>query len=307
MPNYYDHFGAANELTANGLNTEMDKLDAEINTLNAGNFTSLSPTTLGLTAGTELTIASGAVTVTQSVHTIDTQADASTDDLTDLNGGDEGDLLIISAANAARTVVVKHNTSKIALADGADVELDETWKRIILYCVSTGVWAEIKSPSPAGSSSPSYVKVTETQSKGTNGGTNTAGWQVRTLNTEDADPDGICSLSSNQITLDAGTYECRISAPACAVDQHHAVLWNATDSSLVLNGTTEHIVSTSVLTTRSFVMGRFTIGASKALEVRHFTTTALATFGLGVATNQNDPGGSSMSEVYTIAEFWKVA
>ena len=32
MPNYYDHFGAATPFTASGVNTELDKLDAQIKT-----------------------------------------------------------------------------------------------------------------------------------------------------------------------------------------------------------------------------------------------------------------------------------
>lgn len=55
---------------------------------------------------TELTIASGAVTITHSHHTIDTQSDAASDDLDTITGGADGDVLIIRPANTARTVVV---------------------------------------------------------------------------------------------------------------------------------------------------------------------------------------------------------
>ena len=289
-------------LSASEFNQRLTELQNQIDGTNALDI-------LQLTAGTELTISSGAVTVTQSVHTIDTESDAASDDLTDINGGSIGDVLIISAQNTARTVVVKHNTSKIALADGADVSLDETWKSVMLYKIGASLWIEVKSPSAGGGgSTPSYVKVSDTKAKGTNAGASvTAGWQIRTLNTEDSDPDGICTLSSNQITLDAGTYECSISAPANAVDQHRVVLWNATDSSLILVGSSAFMLNTLNMTTRSVLKGRFTIGASKALEVRHYTTTLVATFGLGVASNNNDPGGAALSEVYTVAEFWKVA
>lgn len=73
---------------------------------------------------TELTIASGAITATQSFHTIDTQADAATDDLDTISGGTAGDILYLRLANAARIVVLKHNTGNIHTPYGADVTVD---------------------------------------------------------------------------------------------------------------------------------------------------------------------------------------
>lgn len=80
---------------------------------------------------TELTIATGSVTATQSYHTIDTQSDDSTDDLDTISGGTEGMILVIKAANSARTVVVKNGTGNIVCP--ADVSLDnanDTWAGI---------------------------------------------------------------------------------------------------------------------------------------------------------------------------------
>ncbi len=64
---------------------------------------------VNLTDPTELTIASGAVTKTQGYHTIDTQSDASSDDLDTISGGGVGDILFLSAANDAREVVITRN------------------------------------------------------------------------------------------------------------------------------------------------------------------------------------------------------
>lgn len=77
-------------------------------------------------AKTELTIASGVITRTQVWHTVDTESDGATDDLDTINGGDDGDLIIIKPANTARTVVVKDGTGNIncagdfSMADGQD-------------------------------------------------------------------------------------------------------------------------------------------------------------------------------------------
>lgn len=80
---------------------------------------------------TELTIASGAVTATQTWHRIDTQSDASSDDLDTINGLSDGRILIFRAENTARTVVVKHGTGNIQTFTGSDITLDETYKVVI--------------------------------------------------------------------------------------------------------------------------------------------------------------------------------
>jgi hypothetical protein len=61
----------------------------------------------GFDAATELTIASGAVTVTQSNHTIDTEADAGSDNLDTVAGMVANQLYLFRPASAARTVVLR--------------------------------------------------------------------------------------------------------------------------------------------------------------------------------------------------------
>ena len=53
----------------------------------------------------------------------------------------------------------------------------------------------------------SYALVMDQKTQNTQGGQFTTGvWQIRDLNTEAYDPDGIVSLSSNKFTLAAGNY-----------------------------------------------------------------------------------------------------
>ncbi|TET16397.1 MAG: hypothetical protein E3J81_03170 [Dehalococcoidia bacterium] len=95
-------------------------------------------------AATELTIASGAVTVTQMFHTVDTEGDAATDDLDTINGGTTVNLIILRAENDARTVVVKHNTGNIWLQGKADINLDDLEDGIMLVWDSTNSkWFDI--------------------------------------------------------------------------------------------------------------------------------------------------------------------
>lgn len=79
-------------------------------------------------AASELTIATGEVTAIKSHHKIDTESDAATDDLDTVNGGTEGDVLILEASHTARTVVIKHATGNIRTFSGADIILDDYGK-----------------------------------------------------------------------------------------------------------------------------------------------------------------------------------
>jgi hypothetical protein len=148
-----------------------------------------------------------------------------------------------------------------------------------------------------------YVKVSEVQSSGTAGGTFTSGSYVtRVLNTKDTDTGSIATLSSNQITLPAGTYQCRISAPAFACSGNKAVLYNVTDSTITLLGTPQFALNLSNCnSTISVIVGSFTIATSKTFAVQHRCASTQNTNGLGY------PAGFGDNEVYTVAEFWKVA
>lgn len=58
-------------------------------------------------AATELTIASGAITVTQGAHTVDTESDAASDNLDTISGLTAEELVVLRPASAARTVVLR--------------------------------------------------------------------------------------------------------------------------------------------------------------------------------------------------------
>ena len=149
-----------------------------------------------------------------------------------------------------------------------------------------------------------YLKVSDQKASGTAGGTSLAAdiTQVRTLNTVETNTISGASLASNTITLPAGTYSYRVSAPHYNGSSHKAFLYNSTDASYTGIGTSEYCASGgATASTSSIVTGQFTIAASKDFKVRHFTTTAFASGGLGPAVS------SGQVEVFTVAEFWKVA
>ena len=302
----------------------------------------------------ELTISSGSVTPTRAIHSIDTESDASTDDLANIvtTNHPESRLLLIYPESAARTVVVKDTAGgagQIHTADGNDFSMDEVDKRLLLYRSGTD-WYEIlraygsslddcrtylglgsaaeedvgtaanevvqlngsaELPAVSGANvtlvdNRQYILIEDQKSAGTNGGSASATtWNVRDLNTEVADEPGAASLSSNQITLTAGTYYCRISAPAYRVTTHKIRLHETTSTLADIYGTCEMAIADYNAQTRSVLAGKFTISSANEsagqniFEVQHYTTAASSTTGLGYSTNVG-------TEVYTIAEFWKV-
>jgi len=103
--------------------------------LGLGDGAALAPAKLTLAAGATLTIATGAVTATHSRHAIDTEAAAASDDLDTISGGAAGQILIVSAANSSRDVVLKDATGNLRLA--SDCTLAHVNDRIVLISDGT--------------------------------------------------------------------------------------------------------------------------------------------------------------------------
>jgi multisubunit Na+/H+ antiporter MnhE subunit len=297
--NFHTDLSAGTATTAS-VNTADGQLDDAITKFRDG-VNSFVQVNVG--TDTTLTISAGAITITRSRHIVDTEAAVATDDLTDINGGAEGDLLLLSIVNAARQVVVKHNTAKIYLASQTDFTFTAVQEQLLLVHDGTR-WCEVQTRTSIVTTP--YIRVEDVKAKNTPGGTSVVGWQTRTLNTETQDTANVCSLASNQITLIPGTYDIRASAPVYQSHQHHIVLWNDTDNTLALNGTSEIAATSDSSQTRSWIQGRITLASAKAFSIRHYCMAALVTYGLGIASNANDPSGAAMSEVYTIVEGWKV-
>jgi len=145
--------------------------------------------------------------------------------------------------------------------------------------------------------------VRDEKASGTQGGTYTSGsFQTRDLNTVMTNEISGASLSSNQITLPSGTYFIYARVPAYKVDRHKTKLRNITDSSDTLIGSSTHIHNANDFTQGdSWIVGRFTIGASKTFEIQNRCQTTQNTDGYGLGV------GYSVVEVFTDVQIWKVA
>jgi len=147
----------------------------------------------------------------------------------------------------------------------------------------------------------SYAIIADQKTQNSSGGTFTSGsFRHRDLNTILYDPDSIVSLSSNDFTLQAGSYFVRASAPAFGVDRHMALLRNHTDGTNIQTGTAAYNASQAYAQTRAFVSARFTLGAAKALRITHKCEATRSGNGFGVESNFS-------TETYTIVEIFKEA
>ena len=147
-----------------------------------------------------------------------------------------------------------------------------------------------------------YAMFQDEKSSGTAGGTFTSGaWRTRDINTTVVNDITGASISSNQITLPAGTYRINSSAPAWGCAAHKAQLYDTTGTAVLLGGTSEStFVTPSQSGSRSIVSGNFTIGVESDLELQHQCGTTRSTDGLGTAST------FSVNEIYSQVEIWKL-
>jgi hypothetical protein len=149
-----------------------------------------------------------------------------------------------------------------------------------------------------------YILVRDEKSTTTNGGTFSSGaWRTRDINTEVSDDGGHCSIAANVIALDAGTYEYRISAPAYEVNWHQARLYNVTASAVVANSESTPLFCYNGYggSNCAVIVGKMVLSVETELRVEHYCETTVNTNGFGGA------GSTGEKEIYTVAEFWKVA
>jgi hypothetical protein len=94
--------------------TDIDCGSANLKTY--GNFETRAVFSAGVVfTNASATIATGAITVSSSWMIVDTEGAAASDDLDTISGGATGQIVVLTAASSARTVVVKDATGNIQL------------------------------------------------------------------------------------------------------------------------------------------------------------------------------------------------
>lgn len=146
-----------------------------------------------------------------------------------------------------------------------------------------------------------HVHAVDLKTAGTAGGTfSSAAWRTRTLNTAVTNPLA-ATLSSNRLTLPAGTYWVDGSAPGYKVAQHQARLQNVTAGVTLLFGTSQSSSANESAVTRSHFSGQIIVAAAQQLEVQHYGSTTRSNDGFGVAVS------SGISEIYSEIKAWRIA
>jgi hypothetical protein len=144
--NYHTPLATGAALNASVLNSPLSQLDSAMSSLTSG---SEAIDQLNLGVETELTIASGVITVTLSRHQIDTEGDAATDELTQINGGAIGDVLYLRSVSSARVPTLTHDATKIFLAGRQNLTLDSEYMVVELQCIATSpncLWVQVNEP-----------------------------------------------------------------------------------------------------------------------------------------------------------------
>jgi hypothetical protein len=146
-----------------------------------------------------------------------------------------------------------------------------------------------------------HVREEQSGSTSASGAPSVGIWNTRVLNTVRANEISGASLSSNQVTLPAGTYEYEGSASLANGSYHKAQLFNVTDAVVIVNGTTGSANATTPFTSYSLLRGKFTLSSTKTISLRHYVSTSS---GLSYGTGTSD---TTSPEVYSELKFKKVA
>ena len=113
-------------------------------------------------------------------------------------------------------------------------------------------------------------------------GTFTAGaWQTREINTEVVDTDNIVTLSSNQFTLQAGTYQIKFGACAYKVNRHITRLRQISPAATIAAGSSQYSWATDANLQWSRGFARLTISQATAYEIQHYCQTTGSSNGFG--------------------------
>ena len=116
----------------------------------------------------------------------------------------------------------------------------------------------------------SYASICDQKSSGTAGGEgSTSTWNIRDLNTEITDPDGIVSISSNKFTLGAGNYLIKWTTPGHRINRNQSRLYDVTNTAVIGYGQSMRSYQSDVTTTNSKGFARVTPSGSTEYRIEH--------------------------------------
>lgn len=152
--------------------------------------------------------------------------------------------------------------------------------------LSAGVLTGANTPSWA------YLRHQETAGVDAGGFTSGVGAQIVAINTEVNDDSSIVSLSSNQMTIAAGTYRVRARAPGYQIASHRLQVYDVTNSAVLAYGSSCRCTTDQV---DSWLFAKITLAVSTIIKLERFGSATKAVNGCGFAVGNG-------TEVY--AEIW---
>lgn len=215
-----------------------------------------------------------------------------------LHGSSSGHTEVAPAAAAGNnTVTLPNSAGTLLLTDGSAASLTQIPAANLVGVCTSGL---TKTGGFGGGKFESYAIICDQKSLGTDGGTFTAGgWRTRDLNTELIDADGIVSISSNQFTLQAGTYFVEAAAPAYKANRHMIKLYQTSGTAgNVVTGTSMYATNASAGYNIARLFARFTISEATTYEIQHYAESSETTYGFGVGTDLS-------TEIYTVVKIFK--
>lgn len=183
------------------------------------------------------------------------------------------------------------------------------WKDSIVIDKTTGVVTmPFTTSGGAGGSAFPDVIIQDQKPAGSQGGAASAGINIRVLNTLVRNVGTIATLAANQFTLSAGTYRIQATAGGFMVNGHKLLLYNVTDATYPLDGTSAYGSVTGVSGMASEIDGIITIAASKTFELRHWIQIARAINGYGPTSNLDTAPApvNALPEVFASINIWKM-
>jgi hypothetical protein len=135
---------------------------------------------------------------------------------------------------------------------------------------------------------------------GGHGGASVVGWQTRNLNhTENQLGSKISvNLSSNEITLEPGVYKISVSAPCYRAEYNQIRLKDVSNSNILAYGTSHYCSAPDDAMQWSSIEQIITISVSTSFIIEHYTSSAVATYGLGLSTSTHTAETSVFTTIF---------
>lgn len=143
--------------------------------------------------------------------------------------------------------------------------------------------------------------LTDEKASGSGGGSSSATTvQTRDLNVRRGD--GFTTLSANQFTLGSGKYSIEYQAPGFGVNHHQVFLYDVDNTSYISTGSNAYNSSGAGESGLSTGVHELTITSATTYELRHYTSAAKATNGLGIdsAGQTNNPATVNVFSIVKI-------